>query len=354
MTQRYEFCTVLDSGYLARGLVLYRSLVERSVAFRLRVLCMDEMTERLLERLALPGVDVLSLGELERRDLALGAIRPARTIKEYCWALKPSLILDVLEREPELEHLAYVDADHLFWSDPAPVYVELAMGSALIVPQRTESELAGRYNAGFVLFRRTDESNAILSWWRERCLEWSYAGVGGGNRRFGDQGYLAEWPTRFEGVRVLHHPGGGLAPWNSNQHALGTEDGVVTVDGLPLLFFHYQSLRLYSGLRRLHRLGLLGETYRFQPRSVPLVWSINRWYRISEQERSLVWEPYVRRVSEAIVDLQTLQPGFGAGLRQLTRREIGDEVLRTVALRPARQALRRAERVVRQTRPAGG
>lgn len=354
MTQRYELCTVLDPGYLARGLVLYRSLVERSVAFRLRVLCMDETTERLLERLALPDVDTLSVGELERRDPALAAVRPARTVKEYCWTLKPSLILHLLEREPELEHLVYVDADHMFWGDPAPVYAELDEGSALIVPQRTESERAGRYNAGFVLFRRTDVTNEILSWWRERCLEWSFAEVGGGNRRFGDQGYLAEWPTRFASVRVLRHPGGGLAPWNSNQHVLGTRDGTVTVDGLPLLFFHHQSLCLYRGLHGLHRLGLLGEAYRFQPRPVPLVWSINRWYPFSEQERTLVWEPYVRRVSEAIADIRALDHGFDAGLRQLTRREIGDEVLRRVALRPARRALQRVQRVVRQTRPADG
>jgi hypothetical protein len=349
VTQRYEFCTVLDSGYLARGLVLYRSLVERSVAFRLRVVCMDEKTERLLEQLALPGVDVISVGELEGRDPGLRAVRPDRTIKEYCWTLKPSLVLYLLEHEPELEQLAYIDADHMFWNDPAPIYRELDGGSVLIVPQRTESERVGRYNAGYVLFARSEATFEILRWWRERCLEHCEAGID----QTGDQGYLSEWPTRFAGVRVLHHPGGGLAPWNSNQHVLGTDNGVVTVDGLPLLFFHHQSLRLYRGLQRLHRLGLLGEAYRFQPRPVPVVWSINRWYRISEEERALVWEPYVSRVAEAVRDLQALDPGFDAGLRKLTRREIGDEVLRRVALRPARRALRRAERVLRQARPAG-
>jgi hypothetical protein len=350
MTQRYELCTVLDSRYLPLGLVLYRSLVERSGAFRLRVLCMDETTQRLLERLALPEVDALSVADLERHDPGLAAVRPSRTLREYCWTLKASLMLHMLEREPGLDHLAYVDADHMFWHDPAPIYRELDDGSVLIVPQRTETERMGRFNAGYVLFRRIGEAFDILSWWRERCLERCEEGVD----ETGDQGYLTEWPARFTDVRVLGHPGGGLAPWNSHRHVLGTRDGTVTVDGFPLLFFHHQSLRLYRGLHGLHRFGLLGQRYRFHPRPVPLVWSIDRWYPFSESERTLVWEPYVHRVSEAIADLDALDAGFDAGLRRLTRREIGGEVLRTVALRPARRALGRAKRVVREFSPARG
>jgi hypothetical protein len=351
--KRYELCTVVDAGYLARALVLHRSLVEQGVAFRLVVLCMEETTLDVLRRLAPSDVEPIALAALEQEDPALPAVKPTRTLAEYCWTLKPSLLRYLFAREPGLRELSYVDADQMVWSDPAPVYAELGDGSVLIVPQRTESEVAGRYNAGLIVFRRTDETDEILSWWRERCLEWSFAGVeAGGRRRFGDQGYLSDWPDRFSGVRVLAHPGGGVAPWNYGRSALGGRNGALVVDGVPLVFFHYHSLRLYSGLRLFQRLHLLGDRFRFHPGPVPLVWSIGRWYPFTEPQRTLLWEPYVGRISDALAELRSLDPGFASGFQRLPRDELAREVFRAVVPRPARDVTRRAIAAVRPGRPS--
>lgn len=350
----YDLCTVVDAGYLARGLALYRSLEAQHVGVRLRVLCMDATSAGLLRRLALPGVELLILDELEQSDPALGAIKGTRTLVEYCWTLKPSLIRHIFKRESELGEVTYVDADHLFWDDPAPAYAELGDGSALIVPQRSGNDDAGRYNAGFVVFRRGEETDEILGWWRERCLEWSFAGVGGGNRRYGDQGYLGDWPERYPGVRVLAHPGGGLAPWNYDRSRLGLEDGVVTVDGAPLLFFHHQSLRLYRGLRPAYRLRLLGDRFRLQAQPVPVVWAIGRWYSFSDEQRTLLWEPSAARLSTALAELRAVEPGFAGGLQRLPRRELAREIGRAVVPASGRRAARRITRALRPTSPLDG
>jgi hypothetical protein len=348
---RHEFCTVVDEGYLPRAVALHRSLAEAGAPFRLRVLCIDELAHEVLERLALPHLETLALGELERADPSLVEAKSSRSLPEYCWTMKPSLVLHVLAREQELDHVAYVDADHLFWSDPAPVFDALDGGTAVLVPQRI-NDRAGRFNAGFILFRRSEPTLELLRWWRERCLEWSFAGLGGGNRRFGDQGYLTEWPERFPDVRVTTHPGAGLAPWNSEQHELSRRDGRVLVDGVPLLFYHHQSLRLYEGLRGLQRAGLLSRRFRWNATPVSLVWSIGPWYDFEEPERTLIWTPYVRRIAEAIALIHDVQPDYEAPRVRLSPRELGGEVLRTLAARPAREAVRRAQAVVSSVRAA--
>ena len=312
---------------------------------------MDELTHAVPERLALPHVATLALAELERADSRLVEAKSSRSLAEYCWTLKPSLVLHVLAREQELDHVAYVDADHLFWSDPAPVFDALAGGTAVVVPQRV-NDRAGRFNAGFILFSRSEPTLALLHWWRERCLEWAFAGIGGGNRRFGDQGYLTEWPERFPGVRATSHPGAGLAPWNSEHHELSRRDGLVLVDGVPLLFYHHQSLRLYEGLRGVQRAGLLSRRFRWNATPVPLVWSIGPWYDFEEPERTLIWTPYVRRIAEAIALIHEVHPDYEAPRIRLSSRELGEEVLRTLAGRPAREVVRRARAVAGMVRAA--
>ncbi|MDH4152409.1 MAG: FkbM family methyltransferase [Nitrospira sp.] len=249
MMTRY-YCTYFDRHYLARGLALIESLQrEEPASFVIYVVCMDEMTRIVLNRLAIPQVRTIPMHEIEQHDDCLFAIKPTRSLVEYYWTLTPTVILRILQRHRDIDVLTYVDADLFFFSSPQPLFDELGEGSILIhehgfSPRQAHlAEHNGRYNVGLLSFRRDPNGLAALHWWRERCLEWCFARYEQG--KMGDQVYLNDWPTRFAGVVVLTNPGGGVGPWNHDRYDVQlARGGHVMVDHSPVIFFHFHSLKL--------------------------------------------------------------------------------------------------------------
>jgi SAM-dependent methyltransferase len=310
-----EFCTLFDVNYLPRGLTLYRSLERTCDDFRLRVFCMDDATKQLLDRLDVPRLEAIPLSELETHDRDLVGVKPTRGHVDYLLTATPSICLYSLEREPSLEAITYLDADLMFFRDPTPLFDELGDDSVLITPHRYAERwshfeaISGIYNVQFVTFRNDEHGLETVRWWRDRCLEWCYFRPEDG--KLGDQKYLDDWPERFEGVHVLEHPGGGLAPWNVENYELRSGDGSVLVDADPLVFHHYHSLRLYSGMTLLRSLGLGSSRFRLTRSESPLVWASD--YPISALQQKLLWDPYLRRLGDAVAELRHLEPGFDAG-----------------------------------------
>jgi hypothetical protein len=206
----------------------------------------------------------------------------------------------------------------MFFSDPGPLYAELGDDSVLIVPHRYTADrehwtkTSGVYNVEWLTFRNEERGLTALRWWHDRCIEWCYNRVEDG--KFGDQMYLDDWPERFRGVHVLEHPGGGLAPWNVERYRLREENGQVLVDDVPLVFFHFHSLRLYQGAAPARRLALLDGDYHAAD---GIVWK--HGYPLDGATRRLIWEPYLDRLGEAVAEVRSVDPGFDAGFESLER-----------------------------------
>lgn len=242
----YHFCTYFDRHFLPRGLALHNSLRKHCPAFTLWVLCLDAESHRLLTELALADVRAISLDELERGDHALLEAKKSRSRIEYYFTCTPSLALYVMEKSPEIELITYLDADLFFFADPLPLFNEMGNRSVAIIAHRFSPKLKDRarfgiYNVGWVSFRRDKSGLACLRWWRDRCIEWCFDREEDG--RYGDQKYLDDWPSRYSNVAVLEHKGANLAPWNVDNYELGiSKSGQTTVDGQPLIFFHFHAL----------------------------------------------------------------------------------------------------------------
>lgn len=241
---------MFDRRYLARGLALLDSLREQCPDFRLFVVCLDAETEAALEALAAPELRVVPLARMEQDDPALAATRSDRTLAEYYFTCCGCLPAYLLTRFADIDLLTYVDADTYLFSDPEPVFQELE-GQAVGITEHRYAKLAsrrlrnGRFNVGWVSIRRDPDGQACAAWWRERCIEWCYDRIEG--NRFGDQKYLDEWPVRFARVRVIAHPGVNVAPWNVGRYRVALVDDKVSVDDVPLVLYHFASLRRVRG-----------------------------------------------------------------------------------------------------------
>ena len=246
------YCTYFDGHYLNRGLALLESLRQHETSrFTLFVVCMDEITRVVLTQLAIPEISLVPLHEIERRDEVLLSTKQSRSLVEYYWTMTPTILLRILERHREIDLLTYLDADLFFFSSPQPLFEELGQNSILIHEHRyspTQAHLSthnGRFNVGLLSFRRDSRGFQALRWWRERCLEWCFARYEQG--KMGDQLYLEDWPTRFTGVTVLQHRGGGVGPWNHDQYAIRvSHEGHTLVENDVLIFYHFHSLKLAS------------------------------------------------------------------------------------------------------------
>ncbi len=245
-----HYCTYFDSGFLAQGVALWASLKKHDAHAVLWVLALDETTVSVLGRLGDAALRVIPLAELEAADPELAACRANRSRVEYYFTLSPCWPRHLLRTRPEIAAVVYLDADMLVFSDPRPVWDELARGSTLLCahgfpPFLAHYEKHGLYNVGVLGWRRDAAGLACLDWWRERCIEWCYDRMEPG--RYADQKYLEEWPRRFEGVIECSHPGINLAPWNWMNHRYEFPPGGVRVDGQPLVVFHFARFRALRG-----------------------------------------------------------------------------------------------------------
>lgn len=250
-----NFCTLFDSNYLSRGLAMYQSLADTRDDFHLYIFCFDEKTFSVLGQMALPYVTLISLKDFETADLL--RIKKERDRAEYCWTCTPHAISYALETF-RLPSVTYVDADLYFYAKPSILLDEFERSGCSILltghnfsPRYSHLAIAGVYCVQFMCFKADTPGMKALRWWQERCTEWCCNRVEDG--KFGDQKYLDDWLERFEGVYVLQHPGGGVAPWNVQQYAVsgGPADlNAVPLSGgpsFPVIFYHFHDLRLYIG-----------------------------------------------------------------------------------------------------------
>jgi len=294
-----HFCTYFDRNYLPRGLALYHSLIRHCPEFHLYVLAMDEMTRVALEGLRPANLTVISLAELEAANPHLALIRASRSSVEYYYTCGPSWLLHLLKSQQQIDLLIYLDADLFFFSDPAPLFDEMETYSIALVEHRLSAKLRpdlsryGRYNVGWVAYRRDQQGLECLQWWAASCLEWCYDRVE--DDRFADQKYLEAFPDRFSRVCILQHKGANLAPWNISNYRITVHDDGVWVDDVPLLFFNFHGFKVIAPWLFDSNLG---------------------WYRtlLSGSVRRHIFLPYI----EALRCSQS-QAGLGASIRESSR-----------------------------------
>jgi hypothetical protein len=237
-------------GYLARALVLSRTLRAAHPDWRQAALVVDTPAEGAEEALATFDETVYA------QDLGVPDFRSflfRHTLVEACTALKPRMLNRILEggAGPAI----YLDPDIAVFHPLHAVIRALAGASIVLTPHQHEPNadeqafrdaertalLYGVFNLGFAAVRPDVTGRAFAGWWQARCeadcRDAPQEGL------FTDQRYCDLVPALFPSVAVLRDPGCNVASWNlSRRLPAVTPEGGIAVDGSPLAFYHFTKI----------------------------------------------------------------------------------------------------------------
>ncbi len=255
---------------------MYESLKKHSDDFHLYIFAFDDKSYDLLKKLDLNFITIISLKEFEDEELL--KVKDERSAGEYCWTCTPSTIKYCIETY-SLDSCTYLDADLYFFDNPSVLIEEMGSKSVLITEHRytpiyDQSASSGIYCVQFMTFKNDENAMKILNWWRSACNKWCYARSEDG--KFGDQMYLDDWTTRFDGVHVLENLGGAVAPWNVQQYDLSD-------DNFNLIFYHFHIYKL-----------LEDERIECGP------------YKLDKNDINILYKPYTKHLQTITKDLKKI------------------------------------------------
>jgi hypothetical protein len=280
-----SYCTLFDKNYLFQGVALHDSLVASARDFTLYALAMDEEAFVMLAKLGRDTLVPVRVDELLTDEVR--QVRARTSHGQFCWVNQP-LICEYLLDRYSLDMVTYLESDSLFFSNPEPLFEELASSSVSLVPHHyspgfDQKDKSGVFCVQFNAFRNDARARAVLAHWKTENFRYDKTRP----MYFPGQMCMDSWPEKFEGVKIITHKGAGVAPWNVRGYEVTVRDGTPHVDGVPVVFYHYHQYgRLRSGAHDLSGYPITKEV-------------INAFYR-----------PYVAALARAEQAVKDVDPSF--------------------------------------------
>jgi len=317
------YCTLFDKNYLYQGVALYQSLKRFAGDFTLYALCMDSISYRMMMKMKSGSLAPVNIDELITPEIS--AVRDRTTHGQFCWVCQPLICEFVLDRYGH-DVVTYLEADSLFFSDPEVLFQELGDESVSLVPHNfspgfDQTVQSGRICVQFNAFRNDKKGRAVLNHWKSCCFQYTkekplfYPG----------QTSLDDWPERFDGVRVLKHPGAGVAPWNLQHREVESTNPVPHVDGVPVVFYHFHQYGRYEN--GAHELG---------------------YYPLSTKIVASIYGTYVRAIRAAEQEIRALDPHFSYRRTYKNNKSFG-EILKSATKEDFRKYVQSLKRKLRGT-----
>lgn len=290
----YHLLTVVSSSHLFKAIVMHDSLERHFTDYHHFILCADDNSYTILSSMNWKATTLIKLSDIE--DDTLKRIKEIRLESEYCWTLKPALILYVMDKFPKAKYYVYLDAD-LFFSSSLDKIVSESLNSSVFLSHHNHSYrfqkayICGIYNSGFILWEYTPQTYKLIKWWRDRCIEWCNIGVDEVNKRFADQRYLEQWHKYIDNIHVIKNLGANTAPWNIDKYKLSVRSEMLYVNNDKLIFYHFSSLSIYNSKE----------------------FNLSSFFKLREDVVQLIYLPYLTLLNEAIEKVQKAFPLFTEG-----------------------------------------
>ncbi len=190
---------------------------------------------------------------VQAEDLAIPRARAwlfRHDVVEACTAVKGAMLCRLLDAGAAA--VVYLDPDIAVFHPLASLAARLEQASVLLTPHQlapndtpaaiADNEAAalryGVFNLGFLAVRNDDAGRRFAAWWAARLYEACFDEPECG--RFTDQRYCDLVPALFTRVAIVRDPGWNVASWNLSRRTLRvTPRGDITVNGVPLAFYHF-------------------------------------------------------------------------------------------------------------------
>lgn len=237
-------------AYLDRALVLYESLRQWQPDWHTVALLTDSKNSDIPIDEALVDEVVFS-SDLPIDNFSQWIFR--HNVIEACTAVK-GIFIDMVCNRGDYDAIVFLDPDTCLF---APLNIEdmlkdndIVLTPHQLMPDETSSAIwdnevtslaTGIYNLGFFAISTSGEGARFAKWWNRRLREFCYDDIASG--LFVDQKWCDHVPSFFERVRILKDPGYNVASWNlSHRRVAIGEDGTITINNVPLRFWHFTKL----------------------------------------------------------------------------------------------------------------
>jgi hypothetical protein len=240
------FFTICSRNYLAYALTLQQSLKRHAPDAPFFIYLADAP----LDPLDTPDANIIPANEIGLLNLLDMAFR--YTVMEFNTAIKADCFLDLLTRRG-FEAAVFLDPDIQIFAPLSEVHAALGSGASAVLtphlleplpadahPGEAEILKSGVFNLGFAAFAKTPESLAFIRWWAGKLHTDCYSAPEKG--LFVDQKFVDLAPAFIERLTVLRHPGYNVAYWNTASRFVAGKEGAFTVNGAPLVFFHFSGV----------------------------------------------------------------------------------------------------------------
>jgi lipopolysaccharide biosynthesis glycosyltransferase len=245
--------TTCSANHLAQAKGMGDSLLRYNPDYKLLIGLVDKLQERKPANYYAPH-DMAEAHELNIPQF--DEMLKRYDVFELNCALKIFFVMHAFKKYAA-ERVIFLDSDILVFDSLQYIEDELDNNSILLTPHiLTPFEADGKrpyeremlkngiFNGGFFALRNDEPGKAFLNWWKERMTDQCYVNLKEG--MFVDQKWLNLAPLYFSSLKWLQHPGCNMAYWNLHERKLAKADDRFSVNGQPLLFFHFSGYSMQS------------------------------------------------------------------------------------------------------------
>ncbi len=247
-----NFITYFTKEFLVQGTVAIESFIKfhyDSLGF---IICLDKTSVDYLRRKKYDKkIKIYELKELPSIHRMFKKFLLTRTFAESIISIKPILINEFIKQIPADDSIVYFDADMFFFDSLSRVKSvidnsELVLSEHLFPKSMEGSQIYGIYNGGFVIFKNSKKSIAVLQIWKKLCIEWCELSLY--QNKFADQKYLEQF-IFLDGVKVIRDPGinNGQYYFRENRKIrFYKSKNLFFLDNFALICFHFHGIAIHK------------------------------------------------------------------------------------------------------------